>query len=217
MRTRALILLLLCASTIPGRAAAVTPGQIDDFEDGTRQNWRKGQTGATNTLTNITTGGPGGAGDNYLRSTSSGNPGSAGRAVFFNQAQWRGDYVAEAIAAIEVHVRNFGAAPLHLRVGIQGATPATKCVSTTAVAVPNDGQWHVVSLGIQEGDLTRVDGAASIAAALADVDVVRILSLQAAPGWQGDLVASDMGIDNITAAAATPVRRTTWGRIKALD
>ena len=87
---RLLVYYMLAASfAVSGTAFAVELGQIDDFEDGGTQGWRKG--GASNNQpTNISTGGPSGANDNYLQTVSTGGAGADSKQVIFNTAQWIG-------------------------------------------------------------------------------------------------------------------------------
>jgi hypothetical protein len=80
---------------------AVGIGQTDNFEDGTTQNWVVGLLGAAPPFppVNVPTGGPAGAGDNYLLLTSTGNlfsvPGN--RMVVINNTQWTGNYLSAAV------------------------------------------------------------------------------------------------------------------------
>jgi hypothetical protein len=64
----------------------VALNQVDDFEDFTPRNWTKSSSTLPNQ--NITTGGPLGLNDNFLRVQSP----AGGQLVTFNQAQWIGDY-----------------------------------------------------------------------------------------------------------------------------
>ena len=77
--------------------AGITAGQVDDFQDGTTQNW----SGAPNMLS-VVGGGQGGAGDLYLQVTSVGGSGPGSRMAFKNDAQWTGDYGAAGITAMLV-------------------------------------------------------------------------------------------------------------------
>lgn len=189
---------LLLAWTLSG---AVTLGQVDDFEDGTVMGWTEGAV-SPNPPTNQFSGGPAGAGDNYLRNISSGGGGAGSRLVMFNQARWAGDYPAAGVTGIEFQMANFGATTLHLRIAIQGASFTTWYASTTAVALPADGVWYSASFGLTTSDLTNVGGLASLADVLVSVDTLRILSASAGPNWQGDAIAAILGIDNIQPTSA---------------
>ena len=71
-------------------AWAIVAGQVDDFEDGTLKNWANGGNGAP-LVSNIATGGPAGANDNFMQVTSDGSgPGTF--LTVFNRSQWLGNY-----------------------------------------------------------------------------------------------------------------------------
>ena len=59
------------SAVIISTALAIVPNQFDNFEDGTLQGWGSGDPNP-NPPANITTGGPAGTDDNYLRVTSIG-------------------------------------------------------------------------------------------------------------------------------------------------
>ena len=182
----------------PG-AAAITAGQIDDFEDGGTAGWRKGAPSARQP-TNIATGGPSGANDNYLRSVSDGGLGADSRQIIFNNAQWTGDYVAAGVVEIGAQFRNSGSTTLFMRIALAGGTGTSSWFSSTqAVQVPADGLWHEASFSISESDLTRVTGTQTLGAVLANVTELRILTSQSGPNFRGDSVASTLGIDDIEA------------------
>src|SRR4029453_3320693 len=108
---------------LPSLMYGVTIGQVDNFEDGTTQNWvinllGMGSPPPSTLPTNVPTGGPAGAGDNYLRLTSTGIPETAGSrlvAVQY-QHQWAGNYIAAGITAITMDVNNLGDTDHYLRV-----------------------------------------------------------------------------------------------------
>ena len=132
--------LLACLLLLPSAAFGITSGQVDDFENGTTMSWREGPS-SPNGPQNITTGGPAGVGDNYLRNVSSGQTFTAGgKMVMFNTAQWRGDYVAAGVTSIQVSMANFGDTPLAMRIALEGN--ATEYGSANAFSLPADGQWY---------------------------------------------------------------------------
>ena len=65
----ALFFFVMLLFTPAGRA--VTLDQLDNFQDGTPMGWTNG--GLAPTVTNISTGGPAGAGDRFIRVTADGN------------------------------------------------------------------------------------------------------------------------------------------------
>ena len=111
-RIRLQLRLWLLASVMAGGlvvsrdASALTLGQSDGFEDGTTQGWvvnllGSGSPPAATLPTNVATGGPGGANDNYLQLTSNGTGGSGGRLVSINVSQWAGNYTALGVTGDE--------------------------------------------------------------------------------------------------------------------
>lgn len=192
----------------------VLPGEIDDFEDGTTENWGHGQ--ATGLVVNVPDGGPGGVGDNYLRVTSTGTSGPGSRMLVLNRAQWIGDYTAVGPAVeISMMLKNEGPAPgvvgladLHVRLGVTNEIPELlgtfgEYVSTTAVDVPADGAWHPASFLLDTGSMTSVGGTDPLATVLAAVTELRIISA-ASPDWIGDVISNRMGVDAIS-ITMTPV------------
>jgi hypothetical protein len=217
MQFAAVLPLLVLVLTVPP-AWAITPGQVDDFEDGTTLGWGEG-TPSPDPPTNEPSGGPGGDGDAYLRNVSTGVVGPGGRLVTFNISRWKGNYILTGVTHVRLHVANFGAAPIHLRIGFEGTATApaipTKLVSREAVDAPPDGVWRQVIFAVR--DLSRVEGDAGIDEVLAKVAEMRILSA-ADTTWIGDRMAAAMGLDNITAVAGSqPARPATWGAVKARD
>lgn len=194
-----LVPLVLCASA----ASAITLGQLDDFEDGTTEGWSEGLF-SPNPPINMSTGGPEGAGDNYLSNTSSGEFLTAGgRMLMFNTTTWTGNFVAAGVTMVHLRLANFGTTPLAVRVAFEGAV--SQMASTTAFALPPDGVWYVATFGLGPADLTVVGGVATTTAILSDVTMMRILSRAGGPGWQGDEIAGTLGVDRIEAAAASGV------------
>ena len=197
---------------LAGPAHAITLNQIDDFQSGSVAGWDEGAV-SPNPPTNQSTGGPGGAGDRYLRNTSNGSFGPGGRMVMFNLAQWRGNYTAAGVTKVRMHLANFGNAPLTLRVAVEGPN-GMRFASTNGHVVTNNGQWVQVDFNLN--DMTKLSFNGTIEEALADVNVFRILAA-VEPAWQGDVVVATIGVDNIQALnELSPVEGSTWGGIKAL-
>ncbi len=201
--TIAMTLMATCvALTIPGIAGAVILGQLDDFEDGTTQAWEEGFV-SPNPPVNVSDGGPTGLGDNYLELVSSGGLGAGSRQVAFNLLQWTGDYVGGGVTAIEADMANFGASAVSLRIALQDGS-GTRFGSTVSVSLPADGVWHPVSFGVKPADLTSIIGAASAEAALSNVIQFRIMVAAVGPAWEGDVIVSTLGVDNINAVTDLP-------------
>ena len=189
----ALLLLLVAPS-----ANAIEAGQVDDFENGTTAGWTKG-TASTNPPSNITTGGPSGMNDNFLRNESSGGTGADSRQVIFNNAQWTGSYSGAGVVTIRLNVRNSGSTMLNLRIALSSG--ATWFASSTARQVAASGGWQTAEFELNDSQMTRVQGSATLASVLASVTQMRILS-SSSPSFRGDAMASTMDLDNIEAVGS---------------
>ncbi|WP_417199400.1 T9SS type A sorting domain-containing protein [Bizionia sp.] len=177
--------------------AQVSAGQVDDFEDGTVQNWIIGTTSGA--PENITTGGPNGVDDNFLEYTSNGGNGAGGRMVFFNSfSQWSGNFISEGIVEIQFQAQAL-TNDLNLRLAFQGPM-GTRMVSTNPVFLGAGTGWTSVALSLDVSDFTVVQGPASVADVLGDVLTMRILSHSSIDNWKGEVIAATLRVDNITAS-----------------
>jgi hypothetical protein len=193
---------LIAILGMPALSFAVTSGQVDDFEDGTVMGWEEGFV-SPNPPTNVPSGGPMGAGDNYLRNQSNGEPGPGGKMVMFNTTRWNGNYTAAGIQSLQMQLANPGPDTLFIRLAFEGSN--TRYGSTTPFAVPPDNQWRTATFGLLAPDLTLLSGAASRETVLSGVVVLRILSARTSPRWDGDQVAAVLGVDNIIAVPQSAV------------
>lgn len=188
----ALITVLAMASSA---SASIVAGQIDTFQGGTVMSWGGGAI-----ETNISTGGPAGAGDRYLQVVSDGGIGPGSRMATFNQNQWAGDYAGEGVVGIAMDVRNFGSTgDLNLRLMLLSSSGGT-FTSTLDVVVANDGQWHNVFFGLTEADMTPVNDGFDYALTLGNVERLLLRHQPGAPAGQGDgapPIEGIMGVDNI--------------------
>lgn len=77
-------------------------GQVSDFESGTTEGWGIGLVSAhPNLPTNVASGGPDGADDNFLQTRSNGGSGAGSRLAFFNEnLEWTGDYTTGGVTGI---------------------------------------------------------------------------------------------------------------------
>ena len=192
-----LLVVMIAASASPRLASAVTVGQTDDFEDSTLQSWEAGGGSNPNPPTNISTGGPAGVGDQFLRLTSSGSSGAGGRLVVFNADQWTGDYLADSIDSIRMQVRNFGATNLVLRMILENANAGDSLGTISPVNVPAGGGWTTVSFSLASANLMGGDYT-SVMEDVTTFNLVHspssITARSSAPN-----IAAQLGIDNITA------------------
>ena len=180
--------------------------QVNDFEDGTTQGWFV-SAGPVNTTplappVNRPSGGPAGAGDNYLLLTALGGGGSGSRLAVINGApQWRGDYLAAGISSITMDVNNLGATDLALRLLFEDpmmGPPQNEAFSTNPVILSAGSGWTSITFLIDPGNLTAVTG--SVNAALTNATLIRIFHSPAA-GFPPRPVVAQLGVDNIRATA----------------
>src|SRR5688572_26715345 len=179
-------------------AHAIVFGQLDDFENGTVMNWRKGGD-STVPPTNVPNDGPNGAGDNFLRNASLGGQTHDSRQTIYNLVQWSGDYTTAGVTRITAMMRNLGTTPLHMRAALFGGSVSTWYSSGGAAVLPVGGGWQPVTFDLTSAAMTRVDGNAPLSSVLSNVTTLRIVSAEAGPAWQGDQLATTIGIDNLRA------------------
>jgi len=171
-------------------ASAISIGQLDDFEDGTTQNWISGGPNP-NPPVWVSTGGPSGAGDAYLRIDGNGIFGAGGNLVGFNDAQWTGDYLAAGVSAIQADMRNVGDSGLGIRLLLEGPGGSWRSVDAQPLAV--GGSWQQVSFSLEANALA---GGFDLDATLANVTRLRILH---APDFDVEPVLGSLGVDNVLA------------------
>jgi hypothetical protein len=199
----------------------VVLNQVDDFEDGTEQNWEEAAASAALgfAATNVSSGGPNGADDNYLRDITSGSPGGAGSRMIIRSIgnQWSGNFTSAGVFAMSMDVRSL-TNDITVRVSVTG--PGGKFSTTNGVSVPAGGPWTEIGIPIAASDFTSVsdgsDGGVAgfdIAATLADVTEMRILS-SPTPAWRGEVIDAEMHLDNITALAALSLDEFSQGITK---
>ena len=189
------------------RMLAVSLSSLNDFEDGTTQAWSEGgsRTSSPNPPTNISTGGPGGAGDSYVQNVSTGGNGAGGRWIMYNTSStWTGDYVTAGVTRITAQARNTGpeAVPMGIAIGTANVRFGGNWWATTSpVSIPNDGAWHSVEFGLDTAGLTQVQGNASLNTVLSGANVLRLVA-NATPSHIGStsLSGTTIGMDNIRAA-----------------
>jgi hypothetical protein len=203
---------LLLAHAQPARAAVVF-GQLDDFENGTRMGWQWGDSGSGGPV-NVSTGGPQGTGDNYLRNVSSGTR-EGSKMVVFNEAQWRGDYNAARVTRVEGWVSNLGSTPLHLRLAMRSAA-GTTFGSRAAVVLPANTPWQRVTFDLTSAGLVRVGGSQTLSAARSNVSTLRLISAAGGPSWVGDDINATLGVDDLR-ALHLPGDANFDNRVNAVD
>lgn len=187
----------LALAAWPSVAAPIGP--LDTFEDGTTQGWTVGlgPNGVPVLLPqNVADGGPAGAGDAFLRLTSSGQLGPSGRLTAMNVTQWAGNYLEEGIAGLRMDVRNPGGSDLSLRLLFETlAIVPTNIAMTDAIFLPAGSDWTTIVFPISVPSLTAVLG--SVEGALAQTHVLRIFHSPEA-AFPPPMVLAMLDVDNIT-------------------
>jgi len=172
---------------------------IDDFERSTAKNWTKDNYAAVPNQ-NITTDGPNGTDDNFLRLESINGTGLDSRLVTYNNAQWQGDYVDAGVTYISMDVRNSGATIITLRLSFENDnwTNDPRWSSTNPISViPGEG-WQTIVFPIDEESLTRLGHTNSYNGTFSAITEVRIIHNDA-PDWEGDSIEAILDIDNMQA------------------
>lgn len=209
VRRRPVVAALLAALAIPASAIA-GPISFQDFEDGTTGGWL---VPGPHPLppTNIAAGGPGGAGDNYLRITALGGTDAGSRLSAQNFSLLAGDFAG--VAGISMDVNNFGPDPLTLRFlfvnfsGTPGMSPPSDIAWTLApVIVPAGSGWTHVFFDFASANVFVPLG--TFAGALGGVDELRLFH-NPVPAFGGPMmgappVVAVLGIDNLATGVPEP-------------
>jgi len=195
------------------QVSAAFLSQLDDFEDGTTNNWTAGfgPGGGVPPFppANVGSGGPLGADDSFLRLTSAGGAGPGSRLVAINSQQWSGDYTAAGITAISMDLRNSGNSDLNVRllfeeIGLVG--PVGIATTTESLYLPAGGGWTHAEFLIGPSSLTSVVG--SVDALLSNVSALRIFH-NPDPGFPPPAIDAVLDVDNIR-AVPEPVSLVLW-------
>ena len=178
-------------------AAAITLGQIDDFQAGTLQGW----TGGT-TATNQPSGGPGGAGDRYVRLNSAGaQPRHLQHRPVGGELRRRGCHSRRhRPQQLRAESREPPAHDLHARLCVRGRRLHGLDADQRDV-LPAGSGWVKVEFSLAEPDLTRVIGADSYAATIANVERLHLKHDDGPPDPPGTqiFVNAVLGMDNVVA------------------
>jgi len=194
----AFLALMICFAS--ARAAhAVTIGQIDDFQDGTLENWANGGQGAP-PLMNIPTGGPGGAGDHFLQITSVGGGGPGSHLTAFNRDQWLGNYISAGVNGIDMDLRNPGTVMLSIRIAFKQDTSfGAPGYLSQAFILPPDSAWHHALFSITPGSMIPVGSPEPFNTFFTHPAELRIIHEVGTSDLNGDPIAAQLGVDNIRA------------------
>jgi hypothetical protein len=191
-----LAIVLVCPAVA---AAQVTVGQKDDFQDGTTQNWKQGANGTLQPV-NVNTGGPAGAGDEYMVYSSHGGSGADSKLVAFNQTQWATTY-SPAVNAIDMDLNNLGASSLTIRIAFQDGGGLE--YSSAGFALPVGSGWQHADFSLADADMTQLFGTAQPFSTALTNGIITMRIIDAVnPAYNGDSIAAQLGVDNITAVGA---------------
>jgi hypothetical protein len=180
---------------LPVAIYAIAANQVDNFQNGTTQNWTSGSANPTQPA--VLSGGFAGTTDKFLRVVSNGTTGIGGKLVFFNSVQWLGNYNSVSVANISMRVRNSGTSALQLRLAFNG--PGGWFISSNPVNLPADSVWKIISFSLHPADLT---GTGDANVTLSGVTELRILHNNVTD-FKGAIIVGQLDVDDITAVAVT--------------
>jgi hypothetical protein len=193
--------------TIP--APAIIVNHVDNFNDGTNQDWRVEVPG--DFPLNQPDFGPNGSGDAALWMATDGAGGSQPELEVFNtSSDWTGSWTAAGVAKIQLDVLgpSSNSFQLQMRLGIAGPQPPGEGGSgntwvTPAIAVSSDGQWHRVTFDVLSANFVSTGGS-NVGSALGSVAHFRILHNPEVSFIGADTRSGggEFFLDNITALAA---------------
>jgi hypothetical protein len=176
---------------IASPAWAISGSSFDNFEDGSVQGWVSGAANPS-PPTNVATGGPAGAGDNYLLITSNGLSGPGSRLVGINASQWAGNYLSAGVDGITMDLRNFGSTDLSLRLALYGPGGLVS-VTNDVVNLSSSGAWTRASFSLTPSLLTG--DALTVLAGVLDIRLFHGTTAL----FPGQIIAGNLGVDNISA------------------
>ena len=134
-----------------GGAWALSPGQVDSFENGLA-GWSSGANHPAPPRVEQD-GGPDGSGDAWFRLSALGGVGAGSRLVAFSGPQWAGNYALAGITSITMDANNLGDSDLALRLLFDGG-PTT--VTSALAALPAHSGWISVSFALDPALLTSI-------------------------------------------------------------
>jgi len=195
---RGLMTLLSFLAVMPTSMALA----LDDFEDGTTQDWGSGGSHPS-PPSNVANDGPLGAGDNYLRVQATGS-GAGGKLVFFKSVSpWAGNWTSSGYTEVRASVANFGSTTLSLRLAAEGPGGWW---STSPVTV-SPGTWQPIVFNVTPGNFSAANGGLStnLTSTLAAVGTVRIVH-GLTSDFRGDNVVADTGFDGLELVATSSAK-----------
>ena len=199
-RALAALVVLAALLAFASSARAIVGGQVDNFEDGTLQNWANGGAFGVPPVVNVNTGGPAGANDNFMQIASDGS-GPGQFLTVFNRSQWLGNYIALGITAIEVDLKNLGAVDLTIRLGFkETAGNGAPGYLSTPFSLLASSDWQHAVFFINTGSMTAIGAPASFSSFFSNgFGEMRIINEAGNTNLVGNAVTAQLGIDNIHA------------------
>jgi hypothetical protein len=187
---------------------------VDTFETETPEGWffGGGPGGSGGVPSILTTGGPAGAGDAFMRLVSLGGTGPGSRLTASNAAQWSGNYIAAGVVAIAMDVNNTGRNDLSLRLVFETLPPLSPptniAFTDDPIFVPAGSGWMHIVFPVTPGALLNnpaIPGSTALGA-LSDATLIRIYHDPADnspnPFVPIPAIVAELGVDNIAALAA---------------
>ena len=208
--------------------AEITVGHIDDFQDGTTQDWRIGQ--PVPFPKNVADSGPQGAGDYSLFTTNT-QLGSRHLLVVLNEdnqqfpgnANWEENWTTAGVTQVSFDIRNpgttLGASDLTMRLGIagpEGASSFGDVYITDAQIVPPDNTWHSLTFDVRASDFIAVGSGDDVNRALAEVTQFRIFS-NPDEVFIADGAPNEFYLDNIRAIGLSATLPGDYNQNGAVD
>lgn len=198
--------------------AQIMVGHVDDFQDGTTQEWLGANVEA------VANAGPNGAGDTALLASATGAPvGPNGKLIIYNAGDpWTGNWTAAGVAQISLDVRNPNTFPLTMRLAIAGpggfgGGGGGDAHATDGVPIPGDNVWHSITFDVLADNFTSFSPMyPEAAAALADLRHFRVVH-HPEVSFIGEAIDADFLVDNIRTIGATAMVPGDYDRNGAVD
>lgn len=210
-RFRKAVLLLAIpvpALVCPVRSAALH--SIDDFEDETTMGWAGGQAASP---VNVSSGGPRGADDAYLRITTT-NFHLGTRHV----GHWAGNYKAAGVKAIEMDLNHISPSADSVRVRILIHGPGGAFASRSLTPPVSSNAWSHYRFGLLSNNLVYVTGGSGVLddtlTGVTKLHVRNDRETPTPPGSHPPHITATLGIDNIRGVRESDV---DWPQIRVAD
>jgi hypothetical protein len=200
--------LVVALSSLAASSSAITLGQVDDFQDGTIQNW------AGASPQNVDNG-QGGAGDRYLRLVSTGGFGQGSHMACYNPVQWAGDYTAAGVTSVAVDFKNEGATTLEMRAVMFGPL-GSRWVTNSSIVLPPDGIWRRFVFSLSEANMVQVLAGDTYQQVMSGCARFMFRHDPDAPSATGVPVVATLGIDNVTALGPANVNPQSFSLFRGL-